>query len=76
MDAFDYVVIGGGSAGSAAAAKLAEDGTRRVCLLEAGGCRTTPGSIFWTKSSTGCHAWADKGTTSQHSRGTHVGSSP
>ncbi|TNE34933.1 MAG: FAD-binding protein [Alphaproteobacteria bacterium] len=37
MDEFDYVVIGGGSAGSAAAGRLAEDGRQRVCLLEAGG---------------------------------------
>ncbi len=37
MDQFDIIVIGGGSAGSAAAGRLAEDGTRRVCLLEAGG---------------------------------------
>src|SRR3546814_8857853 len=37
MDQFDIIVIGGGSAGSAAAARLAEDGTRRVCLVEAGG---------------------------------------
>ncbi len=37
MDQFDIIVIGGGSAGSAAAGRLAEDGTRRVCLVEAGG---------------------------------------
>ena len=37
MDIFDYVVIGAGSAGSAAAARLAEDGKHTVCLLEAGG---------------------------------------
>lgn len=37
MDAFDIIVIGGGSAGSAAAGRLAEDGKRTVCLVEAGG---------------------------------------
>ena len=37
METFDYIVIGGGSAGSAAAARLAEDGKRTVCLLEVGG---------------------------------------
>ncbi|MCA9710682.1 MAG: GMC family oxidoreductase N-terminal domain-containing protein, partial [Myxococcales bacterium] len=33
---FDYVVVGGGSAGCIAAARLAEDPDRRVLLLEAG----------------------------------------
>ena len=35
-DEFDYVVVGGGSAGAVVAARLAEDGSASVCLLEAG----------------------------------------
>lgn len=34
---FDVIVIGGGSAGSAAAARLAADPALNVCLIEAGG---------------------------------------
>ena len=37
MDAFDIIVVGGGSAGSAAAGRLAEIGKYKVCLVEAGG---------------------------------------
>lgn len=35
-DTFDYVVVGGGTAGSAVAARLAEDGSS-VAVVEAGG---------------------------------------
>ena len=36
MAEFDYIIVGGGSAGCAVAARLAEDQRLRVCLLEAG----------------------------------------
>jgi choline dehydrogenase-like flavoprotein len=36
MTDFDYVILGGGSAGCALAGRLSEDPRRRVCLLEAG----------------------------------------
>jgi choline dehydrogenase-like flavoprotein len=37
MNLFDYVIAGGGSAGCALAARLSEDASVSVCLLEAGG---------------------------------------
>ena len=37
MDTFDYVIVGGGSAGCVLAARLTQDPAVSVCLLEAGG---------------------------------------
>lgn len=37
MEGFDYVIIGGGSSGCVLAARLSENPSVRVCLIEAGG---------------------------------------
>ena len=42
MDAFDYVIVGSGSAGSVLAARLSEDRRRRVLVLEHGGGDASP----------------------------------
>ena len=39
---YDYVIVGGGSAGCALAARLSENPDARVCLIEAGGKDSNP----------------------------------
>ncbi len=53
---FDYVVVGGGTAGCALAARLSEDSRRSTCLLEAGGSGRSmfvnvPGTIVMAQRS-------------------------
>ena len=41
-ETYDYIIIGSGSAGSALAYRLGEDGTKRILVLEFGGSDAGP----------------------------------
>ncbi|MBO6638018.1 MAG: GMC family oxidoreductase N-terminal domain-containing protein [Roseitalea sp.] len=57
---YDYVIVGGGSAGCVLANRLTENGAVRVLLLEAGGKDTHPlihMPVGFAKMTTGPHTW-------------------
>lgn len=60
MAGYDYVIVGGGSAGCVLAARLTEDPAVRVCLIEAGGRDTNPlihMPVGFAKMTTGPLTW-------------------
>jgi len=57
---YDYVIVGGGSAGCVLAARLTEDGAAKVLLLEAGGKDSHPlihMPVGFAKMTDGPHTW-------------------
>lgn len=60
MQGFDYVIVGGGTAGCVLAARLSENPDVKVCLIEAGGRDTHPlihMPIGFAKMTTGPLTW-------------------
>ena len=66
---FDYVIVGGGSAGCVLAARLSENPSARVCLIEAGGRDTNPlihMPVGFAKMTTGPLTWGLMTTPQKH----------
>jgi choline dehydrogenase-like flavoprotein len=72
---FDYVIVGGGSAGCVLAARLSEDPAARVCLIEAGGKDTNPlihMPVGFAKMTTGPLTWGLTTTPQRHANNREI----
>lgn len=76
MDAaFDYVIAGGGTAGCVLAARLSEDPSVRVCLIEAGGRDRHPlihMPVGFAKMTTGPFTWGLVTAPQRHANGREI----
>lgn len=72
---FDYVIVGGGSAGCVLAARLSENPDARVCLIEAGGRDTNPlihMPVGFAKMTTGPLTWGLTTTPQRHANNREI----
>ena len=72
---FDYVIVGGGSAGCVLAARLSENASVRICLIEAGGKDTHPlihVPVGFAKMTTGPLTWGLTTTPQRHANNREI----
>lgn len=72
---YDYVIVGGGSAGCVLAARLSETAALRVCLIEAGGRDTNPlihMPVGFARMTTGGMTWGLKTAPQRHANNREI----
>jgi hypothetical protein len=72
---YDYVIVGGGSAGCVLAARLSENPVVRVLLLEAGGRDSHPlihMPVGFAKMTTGPHTWGFRTAPQTHANNREI----
>jgi len=74
-EGYDYVIVGGGSAGCVLAARLSENPAAKVCLIEAGGRDTNPlihMPVGFAKMTTGPLTWGLKTAPQKHANNREI----